>query len=984
MKVNPEQPFQLIYSLYQHEYLGFLFESYVIQLNEKGKLTFTHQNISSKNAEEFSAGLEEADYTLIKTMDSMQQDVILNHFTKKRMKPDEFFFKVYDPENGDKMLQREINAYLEKRRTVIMPLLVGKHVFEMGSDGEPAWKEIKVLEEKASILFHFRKNEDNTHYFPTIKLRGEKLEFREKESYIISDEPGWMMVERELFTFEKPITGSKLKPFLKKKFILIPKNVEDTYYKKFVAPLVASFDVYAKGFEIETIQHQPTPVLTVSELQQVAAVSNTLFDQPAQNGDSLMGNKVLLELCYQYGNYRFKADQLKEVSVSVEKVNGNYLFRRVKRQKQHELEIIQFLSELGLTMKNSRITLAEPVAFDWLSKYQQLLVQKGFDIRQANNGNKKYFIGESKISIEIEEKIDWFDIKAVVKFGDFEVPFSTIRKLILQNKNEVKLPNGEIGIIPASWAEEYKDLFVFANQNGDETQLQKHHIALVHSLKEKDIAHVNMSKKLERLLDYTQIEDHPLPKLFKGTLRPYQQAGYNWMLFLNEFAFGGCLADDMGLGKTVQTLAMLQHESESFKEAHPDSKEKTTSLLIMPTSLIYNWIKEAQRFTPKLKVLNYTGTHRVKNPTQFARYDLVITSYGITRIDTELLTSFYFNYIILDESQAIKNPESIISKSVRELRSRRKLILTGTPIENSTLDLWSQLSFVNPGLLGNKSYFKSQYLIPIEKKQDHGKTERLNQLIKPFILRRDKSQVASDLPEKTISIKYCDLSADQKEYYETEKNKYRNQILDVIERDGLQKSHMIVLQGLTKLRQIANHPIMVDETYKGSSGKLEDITYMIHNALGKDHNILIFSQFVKHLKLVSQHLDEAKIPYAYLDGSVKDRQKEVEKFQNNQEINIFLISLKAGGLGLNLTKADYVFLLDPWWNPAIEAQAIDRAHRIGQKNKVFTYKFIARETLEEKILQLQDSKLKLAKDLITIEESFVKSLSKEDIKKLFS
>jgi SNF2 family DNA or RNA helicase len=983
MKVDPEQPFQLIYSLYQHEYLGFLFESYVVQLNDKGTLTFTHQNISSKNAREFSRELSDEDYTLIKTMDAMQQDVILNHFSKKRMKPDEFFLRVFDKHDGDKLLRQEIDTYLEKRRSIIMPLLVGKHVYEMGSDGEPAWRKIKVLEDKASILFHFRKNEDNTHYFPTIKLNDEKLDFRHRESYIISEDPGWIMVDRELFTFKQPINGSKLKPFLKKKFILIPKNVEETYYKKFVAPLVADYDVYAKGFDIKTERYTPNPILTLSEIQQSTSSPETLFS----NGNSADNNdpsKVLLELCYQYGNYQFKADHLKEVSVSVDNSGDHYTFYRVERQKEEEESIIRFLQDNGLKIRNSRVTLPESEAFDWLNQHQSSLLEKGFQIRQPKNGNKQYFIGESKISIKIEEKIDWFDIKAIVKFGDFEVPFSKIRKLILQHKNEIRLPNGEIGIIPASWAEQYKDLLVFADQEGEETTLQKHHLALVQSLKENEAATVSITRKLEKLLDYTQIEEKPLPVAFKGKLRPYQQAGYNWMIFLNEFSFGGCLADDMGLGKTVQTLAILQHESEAYKEDNPGQKNKPTSLLVMPTSLIYNWIKEAKRFTPKLKVLNYTGTNRDKNAERFAKYDLVITSYGIARIDTSLLASFYFNYIILDESQAIKNPDSIISKAVRELKSRRKLILTGTPIENSTLDLWSQLSFVNPGLLGNKSYFKNEYLIPIEKKQDLAKTERLNQLIKPFILRRDKSQVAKDLPEKTVSIKYCDLSPDQKEYYEREKNSYRNQILDVIERDGLQKSHMIVLQGLTKLRQIANHPVMIDSEYNGTSGKLEDIIYMIQNALGKDHNILIFSQFVKHLKLVSNHLDSVNIPYAYLDGGVKDRQKEVEKFQNNEDISIFLISLKAGGLGLNLTKADYVFLLDPWWNPAIEAQAIDRAHRIGQKNKVFTYKFIARETLEEKILLLQESKLKLAKDLISVEESFVKSLSKEDIQKLFT
>ncbi|MFT4737860.1 MAG: SNF2 family DNA or RNA helicase [Cyclobacteriaceae bacterium] len=980
MTVNPGQPFRLIYSLYQHEYLGFLFESYVVQLNELNKLTFTHQNISAKNAVEFATQLTEDDYTLIKTMDSMQQEVILNHFSKKRMKPHEFFLKVYHKTDGDKDLQREINAYLEKRRTVIMPLLQNRHVFEMGSDGEPAWKSIEVLPEKATILFHFRKNVDNTHYFPTLKLHDEKLEFRDKESYIISEDPGWMMVDRRLFTFEKPINGSKIKPFLKKKFILIPQNVEETYYKKFVAPLVAQFDVYAKGFDIRTVRYDPVAVLSLSEIQQDSDTPLDLFD--AKNAiTSASSPKVLLELCYQYGDHKFKADHLQEVSVTVEKEEDSYVFNRIVRKLDSERNVIDFLTDTGLNLRNSRVTLPESEAFEWLSKNQRPLLEKGIQIRQPQNGGKRYFIGESNISIQIEEKIDWFDIKAIVTFGEYEIPFARIRKLILQGKSEVTLPNGEIGIIPASWTEAYKDLLVFADQEGEETQLKKHHVALVQSLKEKDAANVSMSKKLERLLDYTNIEEHPLPSGFKGTLRPYQQAGYNWMLFLNDFAFGGCLADDMGLGKTVQTLAMLQHESEKHTT---EGMDRATSLLVMPTSLIYNWIKEAQRFTPKLRVLNYTGSNRVKKPSQFAKYDLIITSYGVTRVDTELLQTYFFNYIILDESQVIKNPDSIISKCVRTLRSRRKLILTGTPIENSTLDLWSQLSFVNPGLLGNKAYFQKHYLIPIEKKQDHDKTRKLNQMIKPFILRRDKTQVAKDLPEKTISVKYCDLSPSQKEYYEAEKNKYRNEIMNVIERDGLNKSHIVLLQGLTKLRQIANHPIMVDPDYTGDSGKLEDIIYMIHNALGKDHNILIFSQFVKHLKLVSDHLKKSEIPFAYLDGSVRDRQAEIEKFQNDKNISIFLISLKAGGLGLNLTKADYVFLLDPWWNPAAEAQAIDRAHRIGQKNKVFTYKFIARDTLEEKILSLQESKMKLAQDLITIEESFVKSLSKNDIKNLFA
>ena len=972
MKVNPDRPFEIIYALYEHQYVGFLFESFAVQLNDHGKLTLTHQNISSKNAQEFDSKLSGEDYELIDNLDAMQHESVAKRFSRKKLNSSQFFLNIYNLKTGDKILQKEINNYLEKKKSKIMPLLLGKNVFEMGSDGEPTYKRINVLPELASILFHFRKNEENTHYFPTIKLRNTPLEFRNQNSHIISNEPTWLMVNNALFTFKDPISGSKLKPFLRKKFILIPKNIEETYYTKFVAPLVASHDVYAKGFDIVTQSFKPLPILTLSKIKEAYPAPSLFNQKTGQNQNS----ELLIELKYQYGSNKFKADNRQKVNVSLEKNREKYTFFRIKRDIKKEIELLNFLLENDLSIKNSRVILSQSEAFDWLNRHQSLLKKHDFIIEQNSTDEKKYFLGPSEISISIEEKIDWFDIKAIIKFGNYEISFLEIRNLITKGQNEVQLPNGQIGIIPASWAQQYKDLFMFSEPIKGESRLQKYHVALVQNLKDENNAQVTMSRRLKKLMDFTKIDDQKLPSGFKGELRPYQKAGFNWMLFLNEFNFGACLADDMGLGKTIQTLALLQHEHETNK--------RSTSLLIMPTSLVYNWHMEAKRFTPYLKILLYTGSDRIKNAKHFMNYDLIITSYGISRIDTaKVLSKCYFNYIVLDESQAIKNPNSRISIEVKKLNARRKLILTGTPIENSTLDLWSQLSFVNPGLLGNKKFFTSEYQIPIEKHQDVGKTLRLNNLIKPFILRRDKSQVAKDLPEKTISVKYCTLTEKQKDYYESEKSLFRNEILSSIENEGLNKSHIILLQGLTRLRQIANHPIMVDENYDGDSGKLEEIIYMLHNALGKSHNILVFSQFVKHLKIISDHLEEEKIPFAYLDGSVKDRKGEVEKFQNNSGINIFLISLKAGGLGLNLTKADYVFLLDPWWNPAAEAQAIDRAHRIGQKNKVFTYKFIAKDTLEEKILQLQESKKKLAADLIAIEESFVKSLSKSDIKKLF-
>ncbi len=973
MKVSAALPFQIVYSLYQHEYLGYLFESFVIHLDEKGKLTLQHQNISAMNANEFAKGLDQTDYELIDLMDSMQQDAVVKKFnTKGPMKADDFFLKIYDKEKGNELIQQEIENYLERKRADILERLTGKMVFEMGNDGEPAWKEIEVLPEKATILFHFRRNEDNTHYFPTIKYAGEKVDFQYRGSYIVCKEPAWMVSCGKLYSFEKNVDGKKLSPFLNKKFIIIPKNVEETYYNKFVAPLIASFDVYAKGFEINSEHFLPQPVLTISEL--MGSSNGELFNKKQNAEDS---GKMLFELSFKYGSFQFKADHLSPVSVSVEKKDNDYVFHRVRRKLNDEKEIIQFLTESGLQLKNSKVAIAKTTAFGWLDNHREELINRQFILDQKGKSDKKYFIGEYKITVEVKENIDWFDIHALIKFGDYEISFKEIRKLILKKKMEFVLPNGEIAVIPDSWLVEYSELFAFSeeDENGD-PRLKKHHLSLVKDLEEGNLARVTISNKLEGLRSFEGIDKTEPPKHFKGTLRPYQKAGYEWMQFLNKFKFGGCLADDMGLGKTVQTLALLQSQKES--------EASGATLLVMPTSLVYNWEMEAKKFTPKLKTFTYTGTNREKNPEKFAKYDIIITSYGIVRLDIDLLKKYRFNYVILDESQAIKNPTSNIAKAVRELNSRNRLILTGTPLENSTMDLWSQMNFINPGLLGTQSFFKNEFLNPIEKQGDQAKTEKLYSIIKPFILRRHKSQVATELPEKTENIQYSAMLPDQEAEYEKVKSHYRNEILGNIEKKGLNKSQIILLQGLTKLRQIANHPKMVDDGYEGTSGKLWDVAFMLDNAITEGHKILVFSQFVKHLTIISDHLKTMNIDYAYLDGSTKNRQQQVERFQNDKDLKVFLISLKAGGLGLNLTKADYVFILDPWWNPAAEAQAIDRAHRIGQVNKVFTYKFITKNTVEEKILALQQHKRKLASDLITTESSFVKSLSKEDIESLLS
>ena len=971
MKVYTTQPFQLIYSLFEHEYLGYTFESFVVQKNSRGELTFSHQNISAKNAKEFEKGLDDVDYELIELMDEMQQDVVVRKFAKKKMKPAEFFDKYYNIDGGNELVQNEIERYMERRRSEILSRIKGKMLFEMGNDGEPAWRQIEIMEEKATILFHFVKNEDNTHYFPTIKHSGEKLEFQYKGAYLICNEPAWLVVDQKLYSFEKDPEGKKIKPFLNKKFIAIPQKVEETYFKKFVAPLVASFDVFARGFKIKTYREEPYPKLKISELAVAKGQSVGLFEEEESKPES--DGNLLLELKFQYGEHTFPLGKGEGVSVKVEKEDGQFVFKRLVRNILKEKSLRDAMIDRGLDILKGKATLPKASAFSWITKNVDWLHENGVEVEQGRlYDNKEYFVGKSTIEIDISEGIDWFDINAVVMFGDYEIPFKELRKHILNNQTEFQLPNNQTAVIPSHWFEDYSELFSFM-ENGDEDamKMRKHHLSLVSDMEKSNLAKVQMDRKLAKLKDFTQIDDHPMPEDFSGELRPYQKEGFNWLQFLNQYNFGGCLADDMGLGKTVQTLAMLQSEKESGRTA--------ASLLIMPTSLVYNWQTEAEKFTPELKIFVYTGTNRIKDSKQFEDYDLILTSYGITRLDVEILSEFLFNYIILDESQAIKNPDSHIAKAVKKLKSRRKLVLTGTPVENSTMDLWSQMSFVNPGLLGNKKFFKDEFVTPIEKKRDEQKSQKLATLIKPFILRRHKSQVATELPDKIENVHYSGMTTMQEEKYEEVKNYFRDMILDEIEKKGIRSSQMILLQGLTQLRQIANHPTMVDPEYQGDSGKMEDVTHMLSSIISKGHKILVFSQFVKHLSLFKDFMERSHIKYAYLDGTTKDRQKQVKLFQENEDISVFLISLKAGGLGLNLTAADYVFLLDPWWNPAIEQQAVDRAHRIGQKQQVFTYKFITKNTVEEKILALQEKKLTLARDLISTEESFMKSLSKEDI-----
>lgn len=979
MKVSTYDPFVIVYSLFQHEYLGYLIGSYVVQLNPKGELSLLNQIVSAQNIKEFSTGLNHVDFELIKSIEAIQQDTILKKFSPKKTSALDFFMRVYDPNKGDKVLQEAIAGYLENHKANILEKLAGKRIYIMGNNNDPTWKPVHWMPDRAKVYFNFVRNEENTHYFPIIKYNGERLNLRHYNTFLLCDDPAWLLIDDKLYHFDKHVEGKKLKPFLSKNHIVIPRNVEEQYYQRFVTPLIASYDVFAKGFQIVYETAEPKPLLQFSEVA-ASVVAPAMFQNDtllAEEQDS--NSQITFELSFQYGRFNFRFDSFASyANVSLEKQEDTYVFYKVRRGIALEKNKLLALKELGLDIRQGRCVLPKAKALDWLHQHHDQLVQLGFWVLQNQDDPKRYFLGYSSINISFQENRDWFDIYAKVIFGEYEIPFVQLKSLILNRKREFTLPNGEVAVIPEVWFSKYSELFAFAEYDPEMQHLflKKHHLALVHDLTEESLAVTVMNRKLDTLLNFSQIESYPLPSGFSGVLRPYQKAGYDWINFLNQYRFGGCLADDMGLGKTVTTLAMLQFQKEQ------GVREPT--LLVMPTSLLYNWELEARRFTPQLRVFVYTGTYRIKDTAQFDDYDLILTSYGIVRLDVELLKNYRFNYVILDEAQIIKNPTSHITKAVGLLNARHRLILTGTPLENTTLDLWSQMTFVNPGLLGNQSFFRSQFQVPIEKHNDETKIQKLYTLIKPFLLRRHKSQVARDLPPKVESMHYCTMTEAQEKKYEEAKSYYRNYILEHIEKQGVAKSQIVLLQGLTKLRQLANHPQMLDPAYEGDSGKLEEVVSKLDTILAGDHKVLIFSQFIRHLNIVKGYLENQKIPFRYLDGSTQNRQEQVQEFQENADVRVFLISLKAGGLGLNLTAADYVFILDPWWNPAIEAQAIDRAHRIGQQKTVFSYKFITQNTVEEKILALQRNKQRLFNELITTEESFVKSLSKDDIMALLS
>ncbi|MDN3674733.1 DEAD/DEAH box helicase [Flavobacterium branchiarum] len=806
-------------------------------------------------------------------------------------------------------------------------------------------------------LIQFDKHSEGITY--TLSLKENETTFSPMDSSIdiLLDEPGWLIINKKLGQL-KELNSKKLTPFLKKKSIEIPSRLVDDYFKNFIPEIAKKTDIEATGFEIELRDK---------------IISCTI--QPVYD---FFKNCYYLNLHFEYNGYSFDASKTKNTHTFVDfSIANEPKIIQFKRSADETLYTEKLLEFGFIKIKNelfgwnSNTKTPDPYAtIQLVINRKKELKSLGFTIENLQLESKEIITESHTISASRQEtKEDWFDIKITLTIGTFTINFSEIIPNIKSKERLFLLPDGNYFLIPIEWLSKYGSLAKLAKTEDGNLLLRKSNFAALDAIPEIK-NDVNPIYKAE----YTSSD------LLKATLRPYQIDGVKWLLGHFNSNLGACLADDMGLGKTLQTLAVLVAVQEQlgfttkttnfdlFQNETTIERDPLKTLIVLPSSLVFNWYNESQKFTPHFSKIQYVGNDRKQLVNRLESSDLIFTSYNIIHRDISILEKYNFRYLILDESQYIKNKSSKIFKAINKIKTAHKIALSGTPIENSLDDLWSQMEFINPDILGTYNFFAENFKIPIEKKQDENSLSELKTLIQPYILRRTKEQVLKDLPELTEQIYYCDMEPEQEKLYEKEKSKARNFLLKT---DGSTPDKISIINTLMKLRQLSNHPKMVDQDSEIDSGKYIAVTNYLENLVKGKQKVIIFSSFVTNLNFYTSWCKDNKIAFCEITGETpsKKREQQVNQFQENENPLLFFISLKAGGVGLNITKASYVLFLDPWWNPFAEKQGVGRAHRIGQLNKVNVIRFISKNTVEEKIIKLQENKKLLSDSLL--EESYI-------------
>ena len=923
--------------------------------------------------DEIERGASEVKLSLLKAANEISDEALLKTYTRDRDKTKivqstiDNLIRPRIEKNCLKILQLALQAKIP----VFFREIAGSRIIFTSN-------RLEILQKQSRCLFNFIKNENGLRYFITLTNGEEEVELQQEPAIILSNEPCIVLLGKKIHRVDN-IDSKKLMPFFTKTHIEVPVQSEKLYIQKFVLKTIPRYEVRLEGIEMEEKYPEKTAVLVLEED---------------------FYSRLVFSLFFQYENQRLTPTiiERKRRVVMLEENNGTENITWFDRDFEWEKGRLDYLIELGLSqegenrffLNQNSETLQRYNLIEWMNNNLENL--KEFHIEQK--AGKAYYKGEYNLQSNVLEKIDWFEIEINVVLKNFTIPFSRFRKHILNGNPEYVLPDGSIFILPEEWFLRYHDLFLHSENTTSEIRVKKVH---AHFLKNAIDSFFPKERKDDLAKFMQKPVKQPIPSEFLDSiLRPYQKEGFYWLEHLRKMNFGGCLADDMGLGKTIQTIAILEsaYSQANISKEKIDSKgqfslfkemESTlpASLVVAPTSLLHNWQNELKKFAPGLKTYVYAGSKRRNSAYAnelFDEYQVIISSYGIVRSDCEFISNYKFYYIILDESQFIKNPDSISYKAVKSLFSEHKLALTGTPIENSLTDIWAQFNFINPDMLGSLLSFRNNYINRIIRDKDKNTETALLRMIQPFMLRRTKEDVTPELPPLTQEVVYCDMTEEQEKIYLTEKNSIRNKMLE--NKEFFLKNNIIALQSLLRLRLLSNHPALADQDYSGDSGKFDQIILYFESVKSSGHKVLIFSSFVKHLNLLKRLFEEREWKYALLTGQTINREEEITRFNENPNINAFFISLKAGGTGLNLTSADYVFIIDPWWNPASEMQALSRSYRIGQDKPVMVYRFISSDSIEEKIIDLQNKKSQLSETFVTSNNP-LKHLNYNEIEDLF-
>lgn len=967
---------RLIVTLVEHPLWGYILQPTLVEELSSGSLAIleivdSHSSVFPK--------LEALQQELVRHAEHFADKVLMKKYSREKTVAD--FHKLIKPETIEKFIRPLIEKYHAKMVRLIVDLSIEIYFREAvkkrtlyGLD------RIYTDLQPAQSVFNFKQQEDGSLlYYVEVLWKGKIVNLTNKTFGVICREPAIVCVDDSLFVFEN-MDAKKLLPFFGKESVAVPATSRNLYMEKFVANCVREYEVRAEGIRIEQVFPNKKACILFE---------NTWNGLP------------VFEVFFDYGGKQCQPSASGRKIVETAEINGEIGIRWFYPDLEWEQSKINYLLQTGLERTQDVYFQLKKSSDDEISinSYIRFLqanpeISRQFEFDQ-NISERVYYIGEVHLKQVVDAQPDWFDVKIVVEVGEFRIPFVRFRNHLLHGIREYVLPDDSILLLPEEWFLRYQEIMLFGKKASDHLRFSKNQYQL---LLDTGIE----VKSTETFAD----EIIPVPSEIRASLRPYQHKGFSWLVYLFKNGYGGCLGDDMGLGKTLQTICLLQYianqqnrvrihvQSDSsysdlplFRDVESsDKNDVLPSLVVVPTSLIHNWLNEFEKFAPTLKVYAYTGIKRVKTKDIdrfFRMFDVVLTTYGTMRVDIELMQKAKFHHLILDESQFIRNPDSMTFKAVKQIQSKYKLSLTGTMIENSLSDLWAQFDIINEGMLGGVSAFKKVYVNPIMR-ENTDRQERLLRMIRPFILRRTKQEVAPELPPLTEEVIYCSMSDEQGVLYESEKSKIRNSlVVDVVQQATASNFTFLTLQGLTRLRLLANHPVLMDDKYVGTSGKFEQVVMNLEELIDRKHKVLVFSTFVKQLRLYSRYFDEKGWKYAWLTGDVlaPDREKEVRKFQEKEDVNCFFISLKAGGVGLNLTAADYVFILDPWWNPAAEMQALSRSHRIGQDKNVIVYRFISSKTIEEKIRHLQHAKSRLYETFVASTNP-LQGMSKDEIQVL--